>query len=62
MAVISHVMTVMVVIVVQTVVMMVVVMYMDVQIQLHVTMMPMQLWMMEAVKSLMTVVNVVVVV
>jgi len=51
MAVISPVMTVMVVTVVQTVVMMVVEMYMDVQIQMHVTMMPMQLWMMAAAKS-----------
>jgi len=55
MAVISPVMTAMVVTVVLTVALMVVqmvaVMFMDVQIQMHVTMMPMQLWMMAVAKS-----------
>ena len=64
MAVTSPAMTVMVATVVMTVVMMVVmmvvVMFMDVQTQMHVTMMPMQPWMMVAAKSLMTVVSAVV--
>ena len=46
----------------EMVVMMVVVMFMDVQTQMHVTMMPMQLWMMVAAKNSMTVVSAVVMV